>query len=456
MQMRHEFMSDGAINALSALLIDIGRATLPDTAVAAAKTRLLHAIGVSLAGQTLPVAAVAAHVVEATRGPCFGFGLTHRISVEGAAFLNGVIGHASLLEDCGPGGLREGSHPGTYIFPAALAAAELANASGQRLLEGVIIGYEAVSRVGAAAPSTIVGRRFRPLGVMGALGAAAAAAHILGANEPQMAAALAIASNSAGGTTQAIFEGTMEAFFQAGYAARNGLLAAQLGQAGAQTATCVLEGPFGLFHTYGGETGDLHALVAPRDQLGICGVGIKRFAACLQNQQTIALIVDGLGKPLKAENIGHVRITRPDSGTNGLNSPGVSRSGPFDNRLSAQMSARYTAAAALLGFPIQDPWFFEAHYGDTALRDLADRIELVEASDDSVSVAISCHDETSFLFDAMDQNLLFPDFNTVKNRLLKTNHIPDTVDLPQIITNIQNLEYMSNVSNMISSQAEMR
>jgi 2-methylcitrate dehydratase PrpD len=456
MDMAQHFPSDGAINALSAVLIDIGRSELPENAVEAAKTRILHAIGVSLTGQKLPVSAVAARVVEVAQGPCFAFGLTHRISAEGAAFLNGVIGHASLLEDCGPGGLREGSHPGTYIFPAALAAAELTNADGQRFLEGVIIGYEAVSRIGAAAPTAIVGRRFRPLGVMGALGAAAAAAHILGADEQQMAAALAIAANTAGGSTQAIFEGTMEAFFQAGYAARNGLLAAQLGLAGADTAAFALEGPFGLFQTYGGETGDLDALAAPLDKLGICCVGVKRFAACLQNQQTMALIVDGLDKPLTAENIRHVKITRPASGTNGLNSPGVSRSGPFENRLSAQMSARFTAAAALLGLPVHDPWFFEAHHGDPVLCDLADRIALVEAADDSVSVAVTCHDETEFLFDALDQDLLFPDFDTVKTRFLKSNHFSDAVDLSRIITDIQNLEHLPDVSIMISARGDLR
>jgi 2-methylcitrate dehydratase PrpD len=248
----------------------------------------------------------------------------------------------------------------------------------------------------------------------------------------------------------------MEAFFQAGYAARNGLLAAQLGLAGAHTAAFALEGPFGLFHTYGGEHGDLDALVAPRDQLGICGVGVKRFAACLQNQQTMALIVDGLGKPLPAENIRHVKITRPASGTNGLNSPGVSRSGPIDSRLSAQMSARFTAAAALLGLPVHDPWFFEAHHGDAALRDLADRIVLVEASDDSVSVAFTCHDGTDHLFDAMDQNLLFPDFDAVKTRFLNTNHFSDAVDLSRIITDVQNLEHLPDVSIMISARGDLR
>ena len=62
-----------------------------------------------------------------------------------------------------------------------------------------------------------------------------------------------------------------------------------------------------------------------------------------------------------------VRTVRPEAGTNGLNSPGVSRSRPFANMLSAQMSARFTAAAALLGHPVDDPRFFASHHADPGI-----------------------------------------------------------------------------------------
>ena len=54
-----------------------------------------------------------------------------------AAFANGATGHASLLEDSGPGGVACGSHPSTYVFPSALAAAQECNASGMDLLRAV-------------------------------------------------------------------------------------------------------------------------------------------------------------------------------------------------------------------------------------------------------------------------------------------------------------------------------
>ena len=142
---------------------------LPPAAVEAAKSRLLHALGVGLASRDLPAVRVAWDAVSDTTGGCVAVGRPTRVPDRGAAFYNGVAGHSSLLEDCGPGGLREGSHPGTYVIPAALAAAESGRAGGRRLLLGIVAGYEAVSRLGAAAPEEIVARRFRPIAVMGRL-----------------------------------------------------------------------------------------------------------------------------------------------------------------------------------------------------------------------------------------------------------------------------------------------
>jgi 2-methylcitrate dehydratase PrpD len=411
--------TEGWALQLSCLLTDIGRSELPEAAARAAKNRLRHAFGVSLANSRLPAAEVAWKTMGGSSGPCFVFGRERRIHAPDAAFINGVIGHGSLLEDCGPGGLREGSHPGTFIIPAALAAAESCAASGKTFIAGLVVGYEAVSRIGAAASSSIVQRRFRPVGIMAAFGAATAAAMILGAEPEQLAAALSIAANLASGSTQGIFEGTMEPYFQAGFGARNGLLAALLALAGAATTRQALEGEFGFFHTYGGEPGKLDVLLGPRAQLGIAVVGTKRFAACLQNQQTLALIVDGLDPPLTADAIERVVIRRPQFGTNGLNSPGVSRSAPFDNMLSAQMSARFTAAAAILGKPVDDPVFFSSHHADKDIAELTRRIDLEPATDDSVVVELHLRNGRKLALDADKSGVLFPDDDVIRESFLR-------------------------------------
>ena len=401
----------------------------------------------------MPAADVAWAVAQEHGGKCFAFGRPTRISASGAALFNGVVGHASLLEDCGPGGLREGSHPGTFIIPAALAAAEASGAPGRRFLSGLIAGYEAVSRIGAAGPQSIVKRRFRPLGVMGPFGAAAAAATIFGANEKQMASALAIAVQQAAGSTQGIFEGTMEPYFQAGFAASNGIVAARLAMAGAVTSSEALEGEFGFFATYGGETGSESLLLGPRDKLGITAVGTKKFAACLQNQQTIALIVDaGLGS-LHADEIARVVIRRPEGGTNGLNSPGVSRSSPYANPLSAQMSARFTAAAALLGHPVDDPRFFVTHFGNGTIAELADRIELVPDTMEGVTVTLELRDGRRLILDENQSQLLFPSPDVVRSRFLKRVEPmigSAATDVARIIDTIEDADTLRPMTELFS------
>jgi len=446
-------MRDGLIAALSRILGEIGRQELLPDALAAAKSRLFHAFGVSLASSTLPSADAAWQAVRASRGDSFVFGRAQRVSAEDAAFANGVIGHSGLIEDCGPGGLREGSHPGTYIIPAALAAAESVGASGRRFLAGVVVGYETVSRIGAAAPTTIVRRRFRPVGIMGPLGATAAAAVVLGADDDQLAAALAIAANLSGGSTQGIFEGTMEPYFQAGLAARNGLFAARLGLAGAVTSAQALEGEYGFFNTYGGEVADADRLLQANAKPGICAVGTKRFAACLQNQQTLALIVDGLTEPLIPATTMRVVIRRPESGTNGLNSPGVSRSEPFDNMLSAQMSARFTAAAALLGKPVDDPKFFQQHFNDPSIWDLTRRIDLVSSLQDIVSITIEREGRPPITLDADRSDVLFPSNDAIRSSFLRRAQpliAENGARAAHILDHLENAESLRDLTKLLT------
>lgn len=411
-------MQDGLVNGLAQVLGSIGRGALSPAALAAAKAKVLHALGVSLVSSALAPGRAAWAAVADVEGDCLVFGRSRGLSAPDAAFVNGTIGHSSLLEDCGPGGLREGSHPGPCILPAALAAAQAGGVDGWRFLAALVVGYEAVSRIGRSAPPSIVQRRFRPLAVMGPFGAAAAAATLAGADDRQLAAALAVAANLAGGTTQAIFEGSMESYFQAGIAARNGLLAARIGMAGATTAQAALEGEFGFFQVFGGAPADAGAMLAPADRCGIELVGLKRFASCVQNQNTVALLVDGLEAPLSPDRIERIRIERSASGTNGLNSPGVSRSGPFDNMLSAQMSARFTAAAAVLGLPVDDPRFYQDSFADPRVARLTERIDLVPCEDDRLVVTVTLRDGPAITLDGTGKSVLFPDYAEVRARFL--------------------------------------
>jgi 2-methylcitrate dehydratase PrpD len=385
---------------------------LPPNAIASAKLRLLHALRVSIASRHSPAVEVAhAAFMPATDG-CLVLGRPGLLPGPDAAFVNGIAGHSSLQEDAGPGGLRDGSHPGTYVVPAALAAAEMSGESGRSLLLGLTAGYEAVGLIGEVAPPEIVKRRFRPVGVMGPIGAAAAAVGVWHGDAHAVEAAVAIGANMSAGFTQGILEGTMEPYIHAGAAARNGLLAARLALAGATTAAEAFEGPYGFFTTFGGTDG---GELVEGTELAVTRVGTKRFAACLQNQETVALIVDTAPRHLDPAAVRRLVVRRPAMGTNGLNSPGVSGAPPFPNMLTAQMSARFTAAAALLGRPVDDPAFFARSFADPDVEAVARRTEL-EPTDGGVSVVVELDDGSRLVLDADMSDVLQVETRHVRDR----------------------------------------
>lgn len=394
----------GAAARLAAVLSGIATSPLSDSARAATIQRLLHALGVGLASTPLDPYAVSLRALTGERGASTVLASRETLSPGGAAFVNAVALHSSLQEDCGPGGYRDGSHPGVYIIPAALAAAESVGASGEQLLRGVAAGYEAANRVGASVPPGLISRKFRPVGVIGPFGAAVAAAAILGDGTDVIRRAIGIAANLSGGTSQGFVPGTMEPYFHAGFSARNGLLAAQLAVAGAPAAENALDGPHGFFAVYAGEPGRYETLTAPRERLAIEGLGSKKYAACLQNQESLELAAE-LARRLGGSQVRSAVLERPNTSANGTASPGVGAGPPYTTMLQRQMSARYTVAAALLGRNVRGPLYFQRD--DAEVARLADRIELRTAVEDEIALTAELDGEQASIR-GRRESILFP------------------------------------------------
>ena len=424
-----------------------GHHPLPGRTVRAVKDRLMHGLGVALISSRLPAAEIAWQAVHEDRGPCTAVGHPGLLTMAAAAFANAVAAHSSLQEDCGPGGLSEGSHPGTYVLPAALAAAESCNAPGAALVAAIAAGYEAVGRLGEIAPVAIVSRRFRPLGTLGPIGAAAAAGTIFGCDQAQLAAAMSIAANSAAGYGQGFVAGSMEPYLHAGYAARNGLLAAAVARAGGTASPDSFEGPYGFFQTYGGEGG--REAAAPTEH-AVVRLGTKRFAACLQNQETLMLILTKLPVPLAADSITSVRLFRPATPNNGTASPGVGTGPPYSTMLQRQMSARFTAAAALLGLPVDDVRYFEGAGDDEAAAAVAGRIELISTGEPAVRVEVGLADGSTLAAGGDMSSLLFPTSDEIRDRFLRRAQPVIGAGAQLVGDAIDGLDEVGNVATLTS------
>ena len=112
--------------------------------------------------------------------------------------------------------------PSVAILPGLLALAEERRARGRDVIAAFVAGYETACRIGMAMRPGHYGRGFHATGTVGAFGAAAACARLLGLDAEATGRALGIAGTQAAGLKSQF--GTMCKPFHAGKAAQNGLL----------------------------------------------------------------------------------------------------------------------------------------------------------------------------------------------------------------------------------------
>ncbi len=136
-------------------------------------------------------------------------------------------------------------HPGTVVFPAALAVAQELGSSGAEFLVASVAGYEAGIRVGRYLGLPHY-RVFHTTGTAGTLASAAAVAHVLGADPETMLNALGSAGTQAAGLWEFLRDGADSKQLHTAKAAADGLLAAYLARDGFTGARQILEGEQGM------------------------------------------------------------------------------------------------------------------------------------------------------------------------------------------------------------------
>jgi 2-methylcitrate dehydratase PrpD len=402
----------GLMRAFATRLSELSYDNLDPVTIIAAKDRILDALGVTCNGLAEPVASVARASVGESRGRCTIVGRSIPAGMSDAAFANAVTGHATLQEDLGGGG-----HPGTYIVPVVLAVAEEYGRSGQQVLAALAIGYEAADRMGRAVPPNLHARGFRAVPAIGVFGAAAAAAMLMDLDTTRLASALDLVAHMAGGLYQPFADGTMEGYFHAGFAARSGITAALLARAGARTSPLSLEGCNGFFNTYGSGLGDAGALLAPiTGELALSRVRSKPFPACALNQDTMLMIRALRPADLHEQQIERLVLRRPATGLNSFAAPGVANDPPYANMLQAQMSAKFTAAAALLGRPVTDLAYFRDWFADGEVESLAQRTVLASNDGEAIVLEIFLREGTCLRLNATDVHDMRWDTHAVAER----------------------------------------
>ena len=180
-------------------------------------------------------------------GSCTAIGHARALDAAGAAFVNGTAAHGEDFDDTFEGGPI---HAGAVIVPAVLALAERERLPGVNALKGIAVGVELTCRASLVAPKLIHKAGFHPTAVLGAMGAAAAAATALALPTKQFVDALGIAGSMAAGIIEYLAEGTWTKRMHPGWAAQSGIRAADLARRGFVGPRTVFEGEHGLYHGF--------------------------------------------------------------------------------------------------------------------------------------------------------------------------------------------------------------
>src|SRR5207248_9473547 len=250
---------------------------LPEPVRELARQCVLDYYGAALAGADDPLAAILLDELTEAGGAAQASVIGHKAKLPAlsAALVNGAIGHALDYDDVN---LAMPGHPSVAILPGLVALAEQRRASGKDVIAAFVAGYETACRIGMALRPGHYERGFHATGTIGAFGAAAACAHLLGLDAEATARALGIAGTQAAGLKSQF--GTMCKPFHAGKASQSGLLAARLAARGFSSRPDLVECEQGFALTHGPDFDPEAALATPPNGFHIFANLFKYHAAC--------------------------------------------------------------------------------------------------------------------------------------------------------------------------------
>lgn len=349
-------------------------AQLDDTTLAQARMAIADCIACAMAGSRDASADALAAVLAKEQGDCTLWGRHERADAHVAALINGTAAHMHALDDTNES-MR--GHPSVVIWPAVAALGEFLNVGGEDLLLAYCVGVEVAAKLGRCVNDQHSRVGWHTTSTLGPVGAAAAAACLLRLDEAQTAQALGIATSMASGAR--VNFGTMTKGLHAGWAAHNGVLAAQLASRGFTASTQALEGHEGFVALFcGAEHAKLHAAEqtwAQPWELASPGVVIKQYPTCSLQHALIDMVLDA--RELGVFNVPDVRLECVISER--LNT--VRTKGWPANGGSAKFHVEYSVARAAMSGTQGIGDFTDAAVRNEQVKAFADKVQVCVGSE---------------------------------------------------------------------------
>ncbi len=250
---------------------------LPKNVEEEARRCLLDEIGVIFAGVAQLKDKLGTYLDLFSGDDATVIGMNRRASLQNAALVNGINGHALDFDD---GHRFSTVHLGSTVIPAVLAVAEKEDLTMAQVLRGIVIGYEAAIRMGNCIQPSHRTRGFHSSGTVGTIGATMGVAAALGFNKEQFKSALAAACSSAAGILEMMNDTSTMKPYNAGRAAHDGITAAYMVRVGFQGPIDCLGGEFGFLKIAGEKNKPEVLSLETDDNFNLTGTYHKPYASC--------------------------------------------------------------------------------------------------------------------------------------------------------------------------------
>ncbi|MEO6408928.1 MAG: MmgE/PrpD family protein [Burkholderiaceae bacterium] len=336
-----------------------------------AERLVLDIAGLCIAARNEPYVRAALDSIDGD-GPCSVIGHARHLSVEGAAFVNGIAAHGEDFDDTYEGGPV---HAGAVIVPALLAAAERHELSGADLLRGIAVGVEVMCRLCAVAPTKVHKAGFHPTAIFGVMGAVAGLAAALKLAPAQTVNAFGIAGSMASGIIEYLAEGAWTKRMHPGWAAQSGYRAVRLASAGFEGPRTVFEGTHGLFHGYANTSnGDFEAMLAGFGSEWIwTTIAFKTYACGTMAHPFIDCARAWRSRGIDAAQIARIDCDTAEGIVHRLWEPLADKAAP-PNAYAAKFSIPYAIAVALVRGDAGLSDYTDALAHDPLLREVAAKV----------------------------------------------------------------------------------
>jgi len=368
----------GPIEDALAAHASLARERVPASARAAVKARLLDTLACMIAGMRSPECRrlIERQLARGGSPEATIVGCAVRVPAAAAAMCNAGLGHWMEWDDLDDAAI---SHTSAAMWPSILAAAEAGGrddaAAGEELLVAAVAAYDIASAIGgplggyahigwwATAPGSMVG-------------AAAAAARLMGLSPAAIASTMGLAATAAGLTRQPLIDklnGKNALGVQATQAVMTALELASVGVTGARR---YLTGDYGYNALLAaGRADPARAVAALGERFAVEAMSVKPFPCCRATHQAIDLALklrDEL--PDAARRIERIEFEAPQPTFETCGAPFELGDNP---RVSALFSIPYTVTLALhRGPPGLDDFDAERIRADRTLTEFARRVRV--------------------------------------------------------------------------------